>query len=211
MPDQKIEEIKPANKTQRILLFDYVLFFVLYVFSFYVLQQRGQTLAGYVLLFLVTAIVIAVLANDFIPLLKASNPYFLGQLSMFSIAVTTIFHFIAFIFIFIMLWYFSQQTSSALPEPYASNLKKFDQQMILCFVLGSIVVALLLNSHIRPTHIFKSLGSIFSPKDNAPINGFDIFYSLIAVVSSVSLLGLSSYQIYIANQFQTMAHQMIIA
>jgi hypothetical protein len=210
MPDQKTEEIKPTNTTQRILLFDYILFFILYVFSFYVLQQPGQTLAGYVLLFLVNTIVIAVLANDFIPLLKTSTPYFLGQLSMFSVAVTTIFHFIAFIFIFIMLWYFSQQTKTTLPEPYASNLKKFDQQMILCFVLGSILVGLLLNSHIRPTHIFKSLGSIFVPKENASINGFDIFYSLIVIASSVSLLGISSYQIYIANQFQSIAHQMII-
>jgi len=209
MPDQKTEEIKPTNATQRILLFDYVLFFILYVFSFYVLQQQGQTLAGYVLLFLVNAIVIAVLANDFIPLLKTSAPYFLGQLSIFSVAVTTIFHFISLIFIFIMLWYFSQQTKTDLPEPYASNLKKFDQQMILCFVLGSILVGLLLNSHIRPAHLFKSLGSIFVPKDSQ-INGFDIFYSLIVIVSSVSLLGISSYQIYIANQFQSIAHQMII-
>ena len=176
--------------------FDYIAFFIIYIYCFVYLNYENTEVTSFGLLLLVHSIFMIFIAFALDKYYQQSL-VFSGMLALSSIGISTIFHFVALIFITMLLYKlkykFKQIRNEGihLPPDKEKELELFKKLMIATFCLGVIMIFSCIN-------FFPIINLHF---DISNLLGFKNMILYFFTALSLSMLVISSYQVYLGNSF----------
>ena len=189
---------------------NYFAFLILYITGFVFIYQKYSEIIGLALLFIVNAAFMMFIAADLFAFTE-SYSYFIPLIGSFAVLVGCLFHFISLIFIMMMLGNMKTKYENAkgtpliLPKRYADKLELFKRLMISVFSLCAIILTVMfLNTKAINVSFIDEIKYI--DLDSLSEN----FYSILILLASLSVIGISSYQIKEADSFAKLSRQDLI-
>jgi hypothetical protein len=136
--------------------------------------------------------------------------YFVAIASRCAVMITTIFHFVSLIFILMMIYQLHVKYSAAeglpinIPEPYKSQLYKFNVLMITTFCICTLLLVIIFfRSHKLDVNLYELLKrmNLFLFSRNLVL--------LFTLALSITTVVISSLQVQIANGFAKLSRQQL--
>lgn len=217
-------------------ILNYAVFIALFIGSFYFIYKTYTEIIGLVVLFLINTAFLLFTYIRISPRIQFINKgAYVANLALFSIIIGLFFTFISLLFTIAMIYTTQQKytaeygTNIELPEPYHTEVDIYKRLLISCYCLVAVLLFFTMPSISNSGDAFDKLivnASIFKIYDEhinitiqKPIaydvtnvikflsnNGYKVF----TTATSLTLLGLSSYIIYISNDFLKINQMRII-
>jgi len=207
-----MEILKNLTKKDCFPILNYIAFFVLYILCFIYMNQKYTEIIGFGILFVIHTAFSIFISKDLFNLLNEKiKPNLVINLSFISIMVALIFHFVSFILMFIMIttlqtkYTKTRGTPIVLSKTYNNKLNQYKNNIIIVFSLAFVVLTTMFFGYetinVDFSQAFKTLS-------------FADFYKLLPAIlislSSLSIVGISSYQLYISNVFSKLSKKDLI-
>lgn len=207
-------------------ILNYSVFMTLFIGSFYFIYRTYTEIIGLsilsitngaFLLFMFTRI------SDKLPYVKPGA--YIANLAFFSIMVGLLFTFISLVFTLSMIYTTNQKysakygTNLELPEPYHTEVDIYKRIMISCYCLIAILAFLTMPNGGETMSILNIYSYINTPikfPTQISLGTMSEFllthkYHIVATATSLALLGLSSYIIFLSNGFLKLNRRRISA
>ena len=207
-----MEIFKNLTKKDCFPILNYIAFFVLYILCFIYMNQKYTEIIGFGILFVIHTAFSIFISKDIFNLLNEKiKPNLVVNLSFVSIMVALIFHFVSFILMFIMIttlqtkYTKTRGTPIVLSKTYNNKLNEYKNNIIVVFSLSFIVLMTMFFGYETINIDFSQSFKMFSFVD---------FYKLLPAIlvslSSLSIIGISSRQVYISNLFSKLSKKDLI-
>lgn len=207
-----MEIFKNLTKKDCFPILNYIAFFVLYILCFIYMNQKYTEIIGFGILFVIHTAFSIFISKDIFNLLNEKiKPNLVVNLSFVSIMVALIFHFVSFILMFIMIttlqtkYTKTRGTPIVLSKTYNNKLNEYKNNIIVVFSLSFIVLMTMFFGYETINIDFSQAFKTFSFVD---------FYKLLPAIlvslSSLSIIGISSRQVYISNVFSKLSKKDLI-
>ena len=193
-------------------ILNYIAFFVLYILCFVYMNQKYTEIIGFGILFVIHTAFSIFISKDIFNLLNEKiKPNLVINLSFISIMVALIFHFVSFILMFIMIttlqtkYTKTRGTPIVLSKTYNNKLNEYKNNIIVVFSLSFIILMTMFFGYETINIDFSQSFKTFSF-----IDFYKILPAIVVSLSSLSIIGISSYQIYISNMFSKLSKKDLI-
>ena len=207
-----MEIFKNLTKKDCFPILNYIAFFVLYILCFIYMNQKYTEIIGFGILFVIHTAFSIFISKDIFNLLNEKiKPNLVVNLSFVSIMVALIFHFVSFILMFIMIttlqtkYTKTRGTPIVLSKTYNNKLNEYKNNIIVVISLSFIVLMTMFFGYETINIDFSQSFKMFSFVD---------FYKLLPAIlvslSSLSIIGISSRQVYISNLFSKLSKKDLI-
>ena len=193
-------------------ILNYIAFFILYILCFVYINQKYTEIIGFGILFVIHTAFSIFISKDIFNLLNEKiKPNLVINLSFISIMVALIFHFVSFILMFIMIttlqtkYTKTRGTPIVLSKTYNNKLNEYKNNIIVVFSLSFIILMTMFFGYETINIDFSQSFKTFSF-----IDFYKILPAIVVSLSSLSIIGISSYQIYISNMFSKLSKKDLI-
>jgi len=186
---------------------NYFAFFTLYIICFVFIYQKFSEVIGFSILTVINLAFLLFVLNDVMAVMQRSM-FFVPLVGCFSVIVGLLFHSIVLIFILIMsnnlqAKYTKQYgTPLTLPKKYQNKMELIKRLMIASFCLGFLILYCLFYYSEELKH---SLVMLIKTADLKSIYQYRVLFFTLG--ASLSLMGISSKQIFDANEFSKLSRQ----
>jgi hypothetical protein len=194
---------------QSVVILNYLAFFILFVTGFVFIFNKNASILGYALIFITNMMFMLFAAALIVPEI-ASNNFFIAIIARCSVMITIIFHFVSLIFVLMMIYKLHVKYSASsglpinIPEPYKSQLYKFNLLMITTFCISAIILSIIF---FKPEKLDVNFYELLK---NINMFLFSRNYLLfITLALSISTVVISSFQVKTADSFAKLSRQQI--
>ena len=189
---------------------NYVTLFILYGICLYFVFQDFTEIIGFYILFIIHTATTIFLGKEILNLLGKYSFNLANIMTIGSVLLSSIFNFTSFILILLMINNYQTKFDSTrgtpirLPDKYRNELNKFKTNLLIIFIFSSIVLLSLFYKD-EITVPFKNILNSFE------INNIVKFIPTIIIIGlSTSIIGLSSNQIYLANDLSNLRQKVLL-
>jgi hypothetical protein len=195
---------------QSIGILNYLAFFVLYIICFVFIYQKFSELIGFGILLVVNTACFLYATNDVMKIFQSSFS-FVQMISILSIVIGLSFHTVIIVFIIMVANNLNVKytkkygTPFNLPKKYKEKLELLKRLMISSFCLGTVILYTLFYYNHDLKHNFTLIMTHFDIKYVYEYK--TLFFTLAA---ALSLLGISSYEIAIGDEFSKLSRQKLM-
>jgi len=207
-----MEIFKNLTKKDCFPILNYIAFFVLYILCFLYMNQKYTEIIGFGILFVIHTAFSIFISKDLFNLLNEKiKPNLVVNLSFISIMVALIFHFVSFILMFIMIttlqtkYTKTRGTPIVLSKTYNNKLNEYKNNILIVFSLSFIVLMTMFFGYETINIDFYQ-----SIKTLSFIDFYKLLPTILVVISSLSIIGISSYQVYISDMFSKLSKKDLI-
>lgn len=194
-------------------ILNYIAFFVLYILCFIYMNQKYTEIIGFGILFVIHTAFSIFISKDIFNLLNEKiKPNLVVNLSFISIMVALIFHFVSFILMFIMIttlqtkYTKTRGTPIVLSKTYNNKLNEYKNNIIVVFSLSFIVLMTMFFGY-ETMNIDLNLQRF---KTFSFVDFYKLLPAIVVALSSLSIIGISSRQVYISNVFSKLSKKDLI-
>lgn len=194
-------------------ILNYIAFFVLYILCFIYMNQKYTEIIGFGILFVIHTAFSIFISKDIFNLLNEKiKPNLVVNLSFISIMVALIFHFVSFILMFIMIttlqtkYTKTRGTPIVLSKTYNNKLNEYKNNIIVVFSLSFIVLMTMFFGY-ETINIDLNLQRF---KTFSFVDFYKLLPAIVVALSSLSIIGISSRQVYISNVFSKLSKKDLI-
>jgi len=207
-----MEIFKNLTKKDCFPILNYIAFFVLYILCFLYMNQKYTEIIGFGILFVIHTAFSIFISKDLFNLLNEKiKPNLVVNLSFISIMVALIFHFVSFILMFIMIttlqtkYTKTRGTPIVLSKTYNNKLNEYKNNILIVFSLSFVVLMTMFFGYETINIDFYQ-----SIKTLSFIDFYKLLPTILVVISSLSIIGISSYQVYISDMFSKLSKKDLI-
>jgi len=193
-------------------ILNYIAFFVLYIVCFVYINVKYTEIVGFGLLFVIHSAFSLFISKDLFNLLNEKNKSYLAfNVSFLAILIGLVFHFVSFILTFIMITTLQKKytktrgTPIVLSTSYQNKFNDYKNNIIAVFSLSFVV---LISIFFAYDTINIDFAQLFKSPSMASI--YKYLPAIFVVLSSLSIIGISSYQVYISNMFSKLSQKDLI-
>jgi hypothetical protein len=193
-------------------ILNYIAFFILYILCFVYINQKYTEIIGFGILFVIHTAFSIFISKDIFNLLNEKiKPNLVINLSFISIMVALIFHFVSFILMFIMIttlqtkYTKTRGTPIVLSKTYNNKLNEYKNNIIVVFSLSFIILMTMFFGYETISIDFSQSFKTFSF-----IDFYKILPAIVVSLSSLSIIGISSRQVYISDMFSKLSKKDLI-
>ena len=193
-------------------ILNYIAFFVLYILCFVYMNQKYTEIIGFGILFVIHTAFSIFISKDIFNLLNEKiKSNLVVNLSFISIMVALIFHFVSFILMFIMIttlqtkYTKTRGTPIVLSKTYNNKLNEYKNNILVVFSLSFIVLMTMFFGYETINIDFSQAFKTFSFVDF-----YKLLPAIVVALSSLSIIGISSRQVYISNVFSKLSKKDLI-
>jgi hypothetical protein len=208
----KIEIFNKLTSKDCFPILNYIAFFILYILCFVYINVKYTEIVGFGLLFVIHTAFSLFISKDIFNLINEKMRTNLAiNISFISIIVALLFHFISFILTFTMIttlqtkYTKTRGTPIVLSKSYKNKFENYKRNIIAVFSLSFIILMAMFFAYDTINIDFNSLFKSLSVSD--------IYKSLPAIfviMASLSVVGISSHQLYISNMFSKLSKKDLI-
>ena len=191
-------------------ILNYFAFFILYIICFVFIYRKFSEIIGFYVLIVVNIAFLLYALNDVIQIFEYSDSFIL-MIACFAVITGLIFHTVLIIFILMMsnnlnIKYTKRYgTPFNLPKKYQKNMDLIKFLMIASFFLGCIILYILFYYNNELEYNFINILKYFNITKL-----FEYRILFFTLTASLILLGISSYQVYIGNEFSKLSKQKLM-
>jgi hypothetical protein len=195
---------------QSIGILNYLAFFVLYIICFVFIYRKFSELIGFGILLVVNTACFLYVTNDVMKIFQTSFS-FVQIISILSVIVGLSFHTVIIVFIIMVANNLNVKytkkygTPFNLPNKYKQKLELLKRLMISSFCLGTVILYILFYYNDNLKGNFTLILTHLSIKNI--IEYKTLFFTLAA---ALSLMGISSYEIFIGDSFSKLSRQQLM-
>ena len=193
-------------------ILNYIAFFILYITCFVYINVKYTEIIGFGLLFVIHTAFSLFISKDIFNLLneKVKNNLAIN-VSFLSIIVGLLFTFVSFILIFTMIttlqtkYTKTRGTPIVLSKSYNNKFETYKQNIIVVFSLSFVVLMSMFFGYNTINVDFTQSIKTFSLS-----NFYNFLPAIFVIIASLSIVGISSYQLYISNVFSKLSKKDLI-
>ena len=208
----KIEIFNKLTAKDCFPILNYTAFFILYIVCFVYINVKYSEIVGFGLLFVIHTAFSLFISKDIFNLINDKMKSNLAiSISLISILVALLFHFVSFILIFTMIttlqtkYTKTRGTPIVLSKSYKNKFENYKRNIIVVFSLSFIILMAMFFAYdtinIGFNLLFKSL---------SVANIYKSLPAIFIIMASFANIGISSHQVYISNMFSKLSKKDLI-
>jgi len=208
----KIEIFNKLTAKDCFPILNYTAFFILYIVCFVYINVKYSEIVGFGLLFVIHTAFSLFISKDIFNLINDKMKSNLAiSISLISILVALLFHFVSFILIFTMIttlqtkYTKTRGTPIVLSKSYKNKFENYKRNIIVVFSLSFIILMAMFFAYdtinIDFNLLFKSL---------SVANIYKSLPAIFIIMASFANIGISSHQVYISNMFSKLSKKDLI-
>jgi len=189
---------------------NYITLFILYGVCLYFVFQDFTEIVGFYIIFIIHTATTIFIGKEILNLFGIYSFNLANIMTILSILISTIFNFASFILILLMINNYQSKFDSTrgtpirLPDKYRNELNSFKRNLLIIFIFSSLVLITLFYKD----EITVPITRIF---DSFNINNIlKTIPTLITIALSSSIIGLSTNQIYLANDLSNLRQKILL-
>jgi hypothetical protein len=208
----KIEIFNKLTAKDCFPILNYIAFFILYIVCFVYINVKYSEIVGFGLLFVIHTAFSLFISKDIFNLINEKMRTNLAiSISLISIIVALLFHFVSFILTFTMIttlqtkYTKTRGTPIVLSKSYKNKFENYKRNIIAVFSLSFIILMAMFFAYdtinIDFNLLFKSL---------SVANIYKSLPAIFIIMASFANIGISSHQVYISNMFSKLSKKDLI-